>query len=146
MANVDSNDVTILFGDGLGAFPTIAQFPLGSQADGPISIVAGYFTGGAALDLAVGEQSSDSVSVLVGDGHGGFLALPPIPVLPASSLDGQPSVLEELVAGDFLGNGSVQLAAVSVGSDSAGTDQLSILENSGSAHSMFCRRSSWGPG
>jgi large repetitive protein len=137
VANVDSNDVTILFGDGLGAFPTIAQFPLGSQADVPISIVAGYFTADAALDLAVGEQSSDSVSILVGDGHGGFAVLPPIPVLPIGSLDGQPSVLEELVAGDFLGNGSLQLAALSVGSDSAGTDQLSILENSGAAFDVL---------
>jgi large repetitive protein len=134
VANVDSDDVTILFGDGHGRFPSSVDIPLGNQADGPISIVAGHFTGSAALDLAVGEQSSDSVSILVGNGQGGFVPpAQPIPVLPPSSLDGQASVLMALVAGDFLGNGSLQLAALSVGSDLAGTDQLSIVENSGGA-------------
>ena len=131
VAYMDSSDVTILFGDGLGSFPTSIDVPLGSQSDNAVSIVAGDFTGSGALDLAVGEEYSDSVSILEGNGQGGFRALPPFPLLPANSLEGQPSQLAALVAGDFLGNGSSQLAALSVGSDLAGTDQLSLLADPG---------------
>ena len=127
VANLASNDVTILFGDGHGGFPSSIDVPLGDQADEPVSILAGHFTGGPALDLAVGEQTSDTVSILQNNGHGGFVALPPIPVLPTSSLDGQPSTLVALAAGDFLGTGHPQIAALSAGSDLDGTDQVSII-------------------
>ena len=130
VANLASNDVTILFGDGHGGFPSSIDVPLGNQADEPVSIVAGHFTGGPALDLAVGEQTSDTISILQNNGQGGFVALPPIPVLPASSLGGQPSSLVTVVAGDFLGTGHSQIAALSAGSDLAGTDQVSIIASS----------------
>jgi hypothetical protein len=81
VANFGDDTVTILLGDGLGAF-TAAGSPI-SVGDGPIFIAVGDFSDphDGHLDLAVANQRSDDVSILLGDGSGGFTAvLPPKPV------------------------------------------------------------------
>ena len=69
--------VSILLGNGDGTFQAPVFYAAGSF---PSSIVAGDFTGNGVLDLAVANRGSDDVSILLGDGHGGFPTLPPIPL------------------------------------------------------------------
>ena len=78
VANPDSDDVTVLMGNGRGGFQALPPIPLGDQAGDPVAITAGDFTGNGVLDLAVVDQSTDGVSILEGNGQGGFEALPPI--------------------------------------------------------------------
>ena len=123
VANLDSDNVSILLGDGHGGFQTLPPIALGDQASDPVSIVAGDFTGDGVLDLAVANQNSDNVSVLMGDGQGDFQVLPPIPL-------GDPRIFPlALAAGDFTGNGVLDLAVASLGS--SGPDTVSILLGEG---------------
>ncbi|MGH3768180.1 MAG: FG-GAP repeat domain-containing protein, partial [Pseudonocardiaceae bacterium] len=69
VANLFSNSVSVLLGDGSGGFTGPTNFPAG---DGPFSVVVGEFNGDARPDLAVADNGSNSVSVLLGDGSGGF--------------------------------------------------------------------------
>ena len=69
----------------------------------PIAIVAGDFTGDGRLDLAVAnDRSSDDVSVLLGNGDGTFQ--------PAGHLRGRARSADAIVAGDFNGDGRLDLA------------------------------------
>ena len=61
--------VSILLGNGDGTFQAPIFYPAGTY---PASIVAGDFTGDGVLDLAVANQGSGDVSILLGDGRGGF--------------------------------------------------------------------------
>ena len=73
VANVDSDDVSILLGDGDGTFteePT--ESPITAVGDGPFSFAVEDFDGDDVLDLAVGNVISDDVSILLGDGDGTF--------------------------------------------------------------------------
>ena len=67
--------VSILLGNGDGTFQAPIFYPAGTY---PASIVAGDFTGDGVLDLAVANQGSGDVSILLGDGRGGFSRAPTI--------------------------------------------------------------------
>jgi hypothetical protein len=123
VANQNSDDVSILLGNGDGGFETLPPVPLGSHASSPVSIVAGDFTGDGVLDLAVANQNSDNVSILMGDGQGDFQVLPPI------SLGNPAQTPAAITAGDFTDNGPLDLAVASDGS--GGPDTVSILLGQG---------------
>ncbi|MBV8555317.1 MAG: VCBS repeat-containing protein, partial [Planctomycetaceae bacterium] len=79
VANSGSNNVTILLGDGQGEFQVQSPIALGDSALSPISLVAGDFEGAdRPLDLAVANSGSNNISILLGDGQGGFQVQPPI--------------------------------------------------------------------
>ena len=119
-----SDAVTVLLGDGDGGFQALPPIPLGNDVGEPVSIVAGEFTGDGALDLAVLDQSTNDVSILQGDGQGDFQALsPPIP------LNVPLDTPRALAAGDFTGNGMLDLAVTSAGF--SGLDHISIFLNEG---------------
>jgi hypothetical protein len=119
-----ADEVLILLGNGQGEFPTENTVSLGDQAADPISIVPGDFTDDGILDLAVLNQETGNVSILQGDGRGNFQALsPPI------SLDLPLDTPQALAAGDFTGNGKLDLAVTSAGF--LGPDHVSILLNQG---------------
>ncbi|HYE66886.1 MAG TPA: FG-GAP-like repeat-containing protein, partial [Pyrinomonadaceae bacterium] len=61
--------VSILLGDGEGAFASLTDFAVGS---GPSSIAVGDLNGDGKPDLAVSNSSSTTVSILLGNGIGGF--------------------------------------------------------------------------
>ena len=71
VANFDSDDVTILLGDGDGTFTEANESPI-TVEDGPSSVTTGLFDNDSVLDLAVANFDSDDVTILLGDGDGTF--------------------------------------------------------------------------
>jgi hypothetical protein len=68
-ANISSDSVSLLFGNGAGTFAPAPSFAVGDQ---PHSLVAGDFNRDLKLDLAVANSKDDTISVLLGNGAGGF--------------------------------------------------------------------------
>jgi dienelactone hydrolase len=73
VANYNSNNVSILLGNGDGTFQAAVNYGVG---DTPLYLAAGDFNGDGKLDLAVPNSSSNSnsVSILLGNGNGTFQA------------------------------------------------------------------------
>ena len=116
---LDTNQVAILLGDGTGG---LSASPNGLLSTGlaPIGIAHGDFNGDGNVDLAVGNSSDSTVTVLLGDGKGGFTPVP------ESNVGYFP---QAVAVGDFDGDGIPDLA-VTLG-DSNGGDWLSILLGDG---------------
>src|SRR5262245_21054648 len=70
-ANQNSNTVTILLGDGMGGFTPPAGSPVG-VGSGPVRVAVSDFSLEGEPDLARANSSSDIVTILMGDGMGGF--------------------------------------------------------------------------
>ncbi len=69
VGNYNSNNVSILLGDGQGNFATAINIPVGMS---PSSIVSGDFNKDGKLDLAVTNYGGMTLSILTGNGMGGF--------------------------------------------------------------------------
>ncbi len=72
VANVNSNDVSVLIGNGAGGFAVAVNYAAGI---GPTSVTSADFNGDGNLDMAVVNQVSNNVSVLLGVGDGTFNAV-----------------------------------------------------------------------
>ena len=96
--------------------------PLLDQVSGQLSITEGDF-GNSKVDLAVANQGSNSVSILMNDGQGAFTAMPPI--LLSTDPNNLPSAI---ISGDFQGNGVVDLAVASANTDG---DNVTVLLGQG---------------
>jgi len=91
VANFNSNNVSVLLGNGTGNFSIASNFPAGSH---PTSVAVGDFNDDQNLDLAVtsGGDATGSVvvepkvTVLLGNGAGGFSSASNALNLPASSV------------------------------------------------------------
>jgi len=81
--------------------PTTAPFQPLPGFSGPDAIMAGDFTGDGRLDLAVANEYSDDVSILLGNGDGTFQ--PQV----TYAVGSYPTAI---VAGDFTGDGHLDLA------------------------------------
>ena len=72
-ANYQSDNVSLLLGTGSGSFGATTDFPTGA---GPMSVAVGDFNGDGKQDLVTANADYDtepnSVSVLLGNGDGGF--------------------------------------------------------------------------
>jgi hypothetical protein len=92
--------ISILLGDGKGLFAPAINYP---SKESPISLVVGDFNGDGKSDLAVASVGyrGGSVSILLGDGKGGFGAAIRYP------FTGSPV---SLAIGDFNGDGKSDLA------------------------------------
>jgi FG-GAP-like repeat len=123
VANTGSNSVSILLGNGDGTFQDPVRYATGFAPD---SIVAAalsgrhYANGQPILDLAVSNSRGTDVSVLRGNGDGTFQDQVPFPV------GDHPTPRSELLAGDFNGDGKLDLAVTEV----SGSD-ISVLLGSG---------------
>jgi len=120
VTNVGSNTVSVLLGDGRGGFTDApgSPIPVGSS---PFHIAVGDFNRDGNLDLAVTNASSNSVSVLLGNGRGGFTAAPGSPFV----VDFGP---EGIAVGDFNGDGKSDLAILTY----QGGNHVSVLLGDGS--------------
>ncbi len=114
-----NDDVTVLLGDGRGRFAQAAgsPFPVGSD---PFGLAAGDITGDGGVDLAIPNFGSDDVTILLGDGRGGFVQAPGSP-FPAGS---RPA---GIAMGDVNGDGNLDVAVANWGSN----DVTLLLGNEG---------------
>ena len=119
VANIDSNNVTILLGNGGGGFAQPAGSPVAAGST-PASMAVGDFNLDGKPDLAIGIFNDASVTILLGDGSGGFTQAPGSPV-------GVGFLPRSVAVGDFNLDGKPDLAAANQGSDS-----LTILLGNGS--------------
>jgi len=123
-ANSGGNSVTVLKGDGKGGFTMPhSPFALGLAA-APYSVVVGDFVGNGKhyQDLAVASYLTDNVTVLLGDGAGGFAPAKNIQLTPGS----QPV---SVVVGDFNGDGIEDLATANYSSGTSGA--VTVLKGDG---------------
>ena len=74
VANFADDTLSVFLGNGNGTFKeeTGSPFALGSSVAGPIAMVARDFNGDGKLDLAIVNQTTDNVSILLGNGDGTF--------------------------------------------------------------------------
>jgi len=113
-ANLNSNSVYVLLGDGKGGFGPAMNFAAGMT---PFSVAVGDFNGDGKLDLAVANFGMNQVSILLGDGTGNFgppnsFAVGSLPVAVA--------------VGDFNADGKLDLAVANFSSSN-----ISILLGQG---------------
>ena len=113
--------VTVLLGDGGGAFAQVSASPINSPINGDepdelLAIVTADFNGDGNLDLAVLNGGSNTLTILLGNGDGTFTAA-------ASPATGNnPSAI---AVGDFNGDGKADLAVT----DSASNTVTILLSN-----------------
>jgi hypothetical protein len=114
--------LSILLGDGKGNFTTASTATLGSAYSSLASFTSGDFNGDGILDLVVMVGYPNGplalITVLLGDGTGQFTAGPSTPYLTYSGA---------LVAGDFNGDGKLDVAVAEGGYSSI----IHILTNVG---------------
>jgi hypothetical protein len=107
-ANNLSDNVSVLLGNGTGDFGAATNFEVGSYPAYPSSVTVGDFNGDGKLDLATANGGSDNLSVLLGNGTGGFGAATNFAV---------GSSPRSVTAGDFNGDGKLDLATANYLSD-----------------------------
>ena len=117
-ADYSSSEVTILLGNGDGTFQAPEQISLGGP-DGAAYLVAADFNKDGDLDLAVTNASSNSVSILQGDGKGGFTDVQDVSV-------GNFGTVKAIATGEFNGDGYPDLVATI-----PGNDVVAVLLNDG---------------
>ncbi len=126
VADQSENEVWLLEGDGHGGFRALAPIVLSDDPyNQPQAIVAGDFTGGDLLDLAVASislDSADNVSILLAQGNGSFLPLPPIPL-------GTYFYPTAITTAQLFRGGPLDLAVAD-----SGTTDVSLLEGNGHGH------------
>jgi len=103
VANGDDSTLTVLLGNGLGGFTAAPGSPF-PAVDPPFGVVVGDFNGDGNQDVAMSPLRSGNVSVLLGNGSGGFTTAIGSPF----SVGG---LAFNLGVGDFNGDGVPDLAA-----------------------------------
>ena len=119
VVNTQTPFISIFLGDGRGGFHAAPGSPVrtGSQPH-PHGVVAGDFTGSAAIDLMTDSWGRNQIEMLIGDGHGAFSPGPffnvgkrPYQRLRTADLngDGKPDIVTTNLDGDsvtvLLGDG-----------------------------------------
>ncbi len=122
VANFGNSTITVLLGDGTGNFTRTGASPIAVGA-GPAALAVFDYNKDGKQDLAIANKSSNNITVLVGDGIGGFSAAAGSPFGAASGVGHGP---DSLAAGDFNADGFTDLA---VANFADGT--ISVLLNSG---------------
>lgn len=120
VANEQSSDVTILLGDGKGGFTPAKGSPFAAGSL-PNDIAIGDFNRDAKLDLAFANHEEKHLTVLLGDGNGGFTPAPNSPL----AVEVNPHV-HGVATGDVNGDGNLDLVT-----DSWANDQELVLFGDG---------------
>jgi FG-GAP-like repeat/FG-GAP repeat len=128
LAILNASNVVILFGDGTGHFVSGSNFDTGCTA--PFQLAVGDFNGDSKLDMAFACFFSDAVTIVLGNGAGGFSTAASFGVS-----DGP----QGLAVGDVNGDGRQDLAVACMPAgvisillgDGAGTFAASMNFNAG---------------
>lgn len=120
VANERGSDASVLLGDGKGGFAPArgSPFPAGHS---PNDLAVGDFNGDGRLDLAIANHETQHLTVLLGDGQGGFAPAANSPVTVAV----RPHV-HGVATGDFNSDGNLDLVT-----DSWAEDKLVVLFGDG---------------
>lgn len=120
IANTGSDNVTVLLGDGHGEFKPAAgsPFPAGRM---PNDIAVADINGDGNADLAFANHETKFVTILFGDGRGGFSPAPQSPL----TVDSKPHP-HGIAAADFNGDHHVDLAV-----ESWQTNQVEVFTGDG---------------
>ncbi len=123
LASSSSCGATVLLGKGNGSFQPPQSYAFGPSPDTSNNIAVGDFNGDGNLDIAAADWNgvAGSITVLLGNGHGGFGSPVERPVA------GNP---QQLAVADFNGDGRPDVA-VSVCGCGAGTSGLYIMLGNG---------------
>ncbi|MEQ8383231.1 MAG: Ig-like domain-containing protein [Coleofasciculus sp. A1-SPW-01] len=114
VANLSSNNVSVLLGNGNGGFSAANNFGI---ANNPISVAVGDFNGDSQPDFAVTRYGTNKVSVRLGDGAGGFSAASEFTV---------GTNARNVAVGDFNSDNQLDLAVANRGSNN-----ISVLLGNG---------------
>jgi hypothetical protein len=120
IGNVGSSNISVYLGDGKGGFTAVPGSPF-SAGPVPNDLAVGDFNGDGNPDLAVANHSVKLVTVLLGNGHGGFSLAPGSPFSVPS--DPHP---HGIAAADFNGDGKPDLVV-----DSWGEDKVLVMMGNG---------------
>jgi len=97
--------LSVFLGRGDGTFGSRTDYAVGVPGSVPIDLVAADFNGDGKLDVAVADVGMNLIAILQGNGDGTFQAQK---IIPAPKLM---FGVRQLVAGDFTGDGKLDLAA-----------------------------------
>jgi FG-GAP-like repeat/Bacterial Ig-like domain len=126
-ANQGANTVSIMLGNGTGAFAAATSVAVGVT---PTAISSGDFNNDGILDLATANQTAGTISVLIGNGTGGF-------TVTTYTVGTNPN---SIATGDFNSDGKLDLVSTSDNID--GT--VSVLYGTGAG--VFATASSFSAG
>jgi hypothetical protein len=115
--------LTVLLGDGRGHFHR-APGPLRPTGPGPNDIAVGDFNGDGSLDLVIANTGTPYLTILLGDGKGGFRPSPHSPF----HTESYPHV-HGVAAADFNGDGKLDVVT-----DSWGHDQILMYLGDGAGN------------
>jgi hypothetical protein len=123
-ANLGGGDVSVLLGDGAGGFAAAQSFPVSTSFESPYALALGDANGDGNPDVATANTniSNESLSLLLGDGNGGFGAAIALPL-------GEPGYYspQGIVFADVTGDGHDDIVSANFGSNN-----LSLLAGDGS--------------
>jgi hypothetical protein len=123
VANTTGRTLTVLLGDGHGHFQPAAGEPC-PTGQSPNDLAVGDFNGDGNLDVAIANTETPLITILLGDGKGGFKPSPHSPFTTQS----RPHV-HGIAAADFNGDGKLDLVT-----DSWGVNQFLLLLGDGAGN------------
>jgi uncharacterized repeat protein (TIGR01451 family) len=118
VVNFSSNSLSVFLGDGLGGFAAAANIPLGG-AMGPVDLAVGDVNGDGHLDIVTANGNSNNVSVLLGDGLGGFTPATGSPFAAGTTCQG-------IAIGEVTGDTFVDIVVAN-----SGSGNISVLTGNG---------------